>query len=127
MKALRELNFPPQVIEYCVNRYFDAGFAGKFAYDMAFHERQIVSSAIDIVQRCNIDGFIRRHDSVIILNYKANRPNSGEEFWNIEALNDVEYFSQKGWFDVSEEYVLNELKYREIDSRLNYFDRNLVA
>ena len=124
IKRMKALNFPTQVIEYCVNRYFDAGFTGKFAYDMAYHEKQIVSSAIDIVQRCNIDGYIRRHDSVIILNYKANRPNKGEEFWNIEKLNDVEYFSQKGWFDVSEEGVLYELKYREIDSRLNYFDRN---
>ena len=124
IKELKALNFPEVVIEYLVKKYFNAGFTGQFAYDMAFHEKQVISAAIDIVTRCNIEGFIRRHDSVIVINYKENNKRIGEQFLNIEELNNIEYFSQKGWFNVCQDYVLNEMKYREIDSRLSYFDRN---
>lgn len=87
-------------VDWLINNHFNNKFKGDFFNYLAYHERCIISAAIDIVQAHEPDKpMYRRHDSFIVfsdINYKC--------------LNDFEYLGQKGWFD---SYEVNDEDFNE--------------
>ena len=65
---------------------------------MAYHEKEIIKLAIDILQdREPEELFFRRHDSIIVF----------KEF-NHKELNNFMYEGQEGWFKESKENIFTD-------------------
>ena len=100
---LKKLGINPVVINYLLDNYFEPDYRGDLFNRTAYYEKRLISKIRDIVRETGRnDGFIRRHDSLIVFNNDTP----------LDFINDLEYLSVKGWFDIpkmkSKMYSYNE-------------------
>lgn len=91
----RELGFDDDVIKYLIDNFFLSDYKGDLFSKISFFEKKIIS---DVMKQVNIknhnEGVVRRHDSCIVFNNKAD----------LSFINEYTYsrFPKiTDWFDVS--------------------------
>jgi len=92
----QEFGFDTDVINYLIDNYFECEFRGELFARLSFQEKKIIS---DIKRVCNLEneGIIRRHDSIIVFNNKAD----------LSFINEYDYLGVRGWFDVKTIQVID--------------------
>ena len=96
VRKFKEFGFDNDVINYLLNNFFECKHRGDLFAKLSFLESKIISQVKDVAN-LNNDGIIRRHDSVILFNNKAD----------LYFLNDFQYLGFKGWFDVKYIPIMN--------------------
>ena len=85
-------------IEWLIENHFENKFRGDLFNFMAYHEKEIINNAIDILQiKHEEEVFHRRHDSIIVFNKIEHTD-----------LNRFIYENQEGWFNTSKENIFND-------------------
>jgi len=91
VERFRDFGFDDDVITYLVDNYFECEFRGDLFAKASFHECKIITDVKDNhIKDFKNDGVMRRHDSVLVFNNKAD----------LSYLNEYEYLGVKGWFNV---------------------------
>ena len=94
-KRLEGLGIDLKVVEWLINNFFNNKFKSDFFNFLAYHERNIIGAACDIMRQQKNDlKLYRRHDSFIMFSNNSYK-----------CLDDFSYLGVKGWFN---SYVPNE-------------------
>ena len=98
IQQFRKYNFDEDVIDLLFKRWFvpKNGFRGKFASDMAYYEKTIMSEAMQLLDKEKNTGVIRRHDGTLVWDNVQNL-----SFFN--SFKPTIFPTIGGWFKVDTE------------------------
>ena len=86
---MKSVGINDQCTQWLIDNHFNNKFKGDFFNFLAYHERCIVSKALDILKVYNPDAeMYRRHDSLVSF-----------DSINFSCLDGFEYLGVKGWFN----------------------------
>ena len=95
---LKKAGIHSKCVDWLIDNHFENEFRGDLFNFMAYHEKEIIKLAIDILQIKEPEElFFRRHDSIIVF-----------KDFNHKELNNFMYQGQEGWFKESKENIFTD-------------------
>lgn len=90
-RSLEHFNIDPVVVEYIMDNFFDSEYKGDLFNHVSYYEKKLISSVREKIKETGRNnGFVRRHDSIIVFDNTTL----------LDFLNDTKFLEVTGWFKV---------------------------
>ena len=109
VQKFTNFGFNKEVINFLIDRFFETKFKGDLFHFLSFYEKKIINEIKKTVNVLDNNGVIRRHDSIIIFDNRAE----------LNSLNNYEFLSVSGWF------LIPEIKVIKMDCEFEAFKKEL--